>query len=80
MQCFKSGTFISLVHHCVFTWFYCHCFKLQCKNYVLAVYKDTLLVFNLDDSSRVDSPESYDDAITAGPVLEDADGVVQSQA
>lgn len=38
-----------------------------------------MLVFNLGDRERVDSPESYDDAITAGLILEDTDGVVQSQ-
>lgn len=41
---------------------------------VLAVCKDTLLVFNVDDTA--DSSESYDDAITAGAMLEHADGVV----
>lgn len=38
-----------------------------------------MLVFNVGDRAPVDLPESCDVAITAGLILKDRDGVVQSQ-
>lgn len=41
-----------------------------------AVCTEPLLLFHLGDTGRVEPPEDYDDAVTAGPIADNVEGVL----